>query len=148
MLTRWLKNRTARFTVSLAGLLVAAYLVATIGGVVLTAAIIAAAIYFGTMITLWRIPNKIPEDAGFIKRTLLRPLVWLRNFLFQNSLITTILMALLAGWMVGPSTVTGLVAIAIIALGGDFMVQIFKDGLVLVNSTRELPIPKRELALS
>lgn len=128
---RWLKNQTTRFYLAITGISITFVGAWLIGGIILTATTLVAATYFGSMITLWRMPNEIPKDWGLFKRALIGPLIKTRNFLFDHTLAMTLALGVMTGFIVGITTVTGIVATAISALIGDMVVQAFKDGIEL-----------------
>lgn len=113
----------------LAGLSIGAalFLSIVIGGVVLTAMITVLAVYLGTLITLSRIPDEVPEDTHPLLSFVLKPLIKIKKFLWKHDLVLTVIMSTLAGSLVGLNTVTGVVTIALCMFLGDFLVMAFKE---------------------
>lgn len=141
MLRRFFKNKWQRFVAAIAGIFGVGAVAVSAGGIVLTAAILVGATYFGTLITLSRIPETMPEDAGFTKRQVLKPLIKVRNFLFKHTLILTVALGFTVGMTVGITSVTGIVAMGLSALLGDLFVQVFKDGMEILKSRKKAPAP-------
>lgn len=137
MLGRFFKTRLQRFIAAALGATIAMVVAISTGGVVLTATILTFATYFGTLITLSRVPDKVSEDWSLVKRKTLGPVIGAKNYLFNHPLVLTVALGAMTGVMVGITTVTGIVSVAISALLGDLLVQAYKDGLDIIRGVKE-----------
>lgn len=131
MISRFLRSTTQRLLAACAVIGGSIWAAMTMGGVIGTATVIVSATYVGTLLTVSRVPKEVPAEAGRIKTAVLKPVVAVRNWLFNHPLVLTIGLGVLSGLTTGITTVTGVACLAISALLGDVIVAGFLDGLRL-----------------
>jgi hypothetical protein len=126
-LFEWIDNRSGRTIASLVALTAILATCVFLGGVLAQAAMITLSVYVGTLITLNRMRRPVPESASKIYKWISAPFRAFAQFFFRHRLITTISLALLATYMMGFGTVTGIAVAAVCVLTGDILVTFFVD---------------------
>jgi hypothetical protein len=145
MLSKLLYNKRYRLCACALLITLIAFTAVWVGGILLHAFVLVAALYVGVMVTLSRIPDKVPSNRNVVVRSTLAPIVATRNLLMRFPLITTIIMSVLVGTTIGFSTVTGITAIAISAVMGDLIIRSFCDVIDIVNDKRRVPTTEEVL---
>lgn len=149
-ITGFFKDRKKRAIAGVAAIAGIGFIAMSAGGIIMTATVVVLATYIGTLITLSRIPEKVPESANPFVKVIATPFVWIRNFLFRHRLILTVGLAAATGAVVGYTTVTGFVAMALSALLGDALVTVFTDGLSFLKelSSEEEEVKEAEVCVA
>jgi uncharacterized membrane protein YphA (DoxX/SURF4 family) len=132
---KWLQKRQGRTLASLAALTVVLTVCIVLGGVLAQAAIITLCVYIGTLITLHRMRKPPPQNTNVVWSFMTWPVRAFASFFFRHRLLTTIVLAILATYMIGFSTVTGIAVAAICVLTGDVLVTAFTE---ISDWTREI----------
>lgn len=118
---------------AVASVLISLIICSMIGGVMLTAYAVTAGVYFGTMMTMYRIekPSLIQkriETGHWMKQVYLRPyqaLGYVKEWLFKNELAMTLVLGAFAAYTANIATVTGIVCFGISSVMGDAFVTSF-----------------------